>query len=139
MCALPPTARASHRRHGRIRNGRVPFFFMLSGLGVAHSRLLAQQAANDRKTEAAAPQRLNLLPTATTLLRRAASVYPTHVLGVLSCFAIDVGYRGDMPKWATLCAELLLCFAWVPAFIFIGARTRAARPTTCPTCCTRAR
>ena len=102
----------------------VPFFFMLSGLGVAHSRLL--ELSNPKDDATARPSGTNkpepptpLLPTASTLLRRAASVYPTHVLGVLLDVFNHV-HRGESIHFGTLIAELLLVFAWLPTFVFIG-------------------
>ena len=85
----------------------VPFYFLLSGFGPAHSRLLQNSTVNP------------LCPSISVLLRRLAAVYPMHVLGVLLSASVAIA-RGESIRLGTLTLELLLLHAWMPASWTLG-------------------
>ena len=86
----------------------VPFFFLLSGLGPAHSRLLQPEL-----------QLPPLCPSGGTLMRRLAAVYPTHALGVLAGAALSYAQTRSV-RLGQLALELSLLHAWLPARIALG-------------------
>lgn len=90
----------------------VPFYFLLSGFGPAHSRLLQELHVEQ-------PQKLPLQPSRLTLWRRLAAVYPTHVLGVLLSLGAAMASHKP-PRFGELSLELVLLHAWVPASWSLG-------------------
>lgn len=87
----------------------VPFFFLLSGFGPAHSRLL-DEALDEADASSPPPLCMSLA----TLLRRLAAVYPTHALGVLTSACVGLA-RAEPLRIRELAVELLLLHAWLPA------------------------
>lgn len=85
----------------------VAFYFLLSGLGPAHSRLLQNQPLPP------------LQPSAVVLCKRLAAIYPTHVLGVLASAGVAL-VRNEPLRVGTLLLELLLIHAWLPAKWTLG-------------------
>ena len=99
---------------GMTGNSWVPFFFALSGFGVACSRVSSSSSTALREAPCSA-----LLPSPRTLVRRLSSVYPTYLLAF--CWSLGMMYLSApqaMARWYRMwpcgVAELLLLQLYVP-------------------------
>jgi peptidoglycan/LPS O-acetylase OafA/YrhL len=96
----------------------VPFFFMMSGFGPAHSRLMRTPVGS------AASVGIDVLPSASTLTRRLLAVWPLYALALLFTVVLTLSQHPpwvDRPPLALdgplLTLEFLMLHDWLPTAV----------------------